>query len=100
MGYRRFVVTFALVLNVATLVMTVLILANASDLFEYIDGEPSGFDDFLVIGRGDATLLLILAISAIAGNMALVWALLTAGSRRRSRVGQADGQDRPRVTGE
>jgi hypothetical protein len=94
---RRFLITFFLALNVVTLVLTIVILGNASSLSDRVSGDLTGLDDFLVIARGDAILLMTLAAFGILGNLGLGY-LLARGAIRGGRA--SEDESRPRITGE
>jgi hypothetical protein len=95
--FRRYLITFLLALNVATLVLTIVILGNASTLSDRTNSDLSGLDDFLVIARGDAILLMTLAAFGILGNLVLGY-LLARGAIRGER--DVETEVRPRITGE
>jgi hypothetical protein len=94
---RRLGLTFVLVLNSATLILTVLTLGNAESLSDVAANDGNGFGDLLVIARADASLLTIMALLSLAGTLVLGYALVT--SRGRPPLHRAD-PDRPRISGE
>ena len=97
MNLRRYLITFFLLVNLVTMVLTIVIVGNAPTLSERTSGDLAGLDDFLVIARGDAILMMTLAAFGLLGNLGLGY-LLVRGAIRPGRAVEAE--PRKRITGE